>query len=60
LQPILPRLYEDHVKLFNALQSHDADRAEQVFCEHNQFMIAMIKQELVAGRWHQLGIAGNG
>jgi DNA-binding GntR family transcriptional regulator len=59
LQPILPRLYADHVRLFKALQSHDADGAEQVFCEHNQFMIALIKQELGAGRWQQLGIAGN-
>ncbi len=57
--PVLPRLYEDHVNLLNALRAHDPDKAEKVFREHNQFMIALINKEAEAGRWRQLSIAGN-
>jgi DNA-binding GntR family transcriptional regulator len=46
--------------LFEALRSGDAEKAESVFREHNQYMIALISKEAEAGRWHQLGIAGNG
>ena len=59
LEPLLPRLYEDHVNLLDALRSHDPDRAEKVFREHNQFMIALINTEAEAGRWLQLNIIGN-
>lgn len=59
VEPILPRLYEDHVNLLNALRAHDPDKAEKVFREHNQFMIELINKESEAGRWRQLGIAGN-
>jgi len=59
VEPLLPRLYEDHVNLLNALRAHDPDKAEKVFREHNQFMIALINKEAEAGRWRQLSIAGN-
>jgi DNA-binding GntR family transcriptional regulator len=59
VEPVLPRLYEDHVNLLDALRFHDPDRAEKVFREHNQFMIALINTEAEAGRWRQLNIVGN-
>ena len=59
VEPILPQLYEDHVRLLNALRAHDPDKAEKAFREHNQFMIAVISTEAEAGRWRQLGIVGN-
>ena len=59
IEPVLPRLYEDHVKLLNALREQDPDKAERVFREHNQFMIALINEEAGAGRWRQLSIAGS-
>ncbi|MDA3835833.1 MAG: hypothetical protein PF495_20875, partial [Spirochaetales bacterium] len=59
VEPVLPQLYEDHVRLLSALRSHDHDMAEKVFRKHNQFMIALINQEAEAGRWRQLSIAGN-
>jgi DNA-binding GntR family transcriptional regulator len=60
VDPVLPHLYEQHLKLFEALRTGDAEKAESVFREHNQYMIALISKEAEAGRWHQLGIAGNG
>ena len=60
VEPVLQNLYEQHLKLFEALQTGDSEKAEQVFREHNQFMIALISKEVEAGRWRQLGIAGNG
>lgn len=59
VEPVLPHLYEDHVRLLSALRAHDPDKAEKVFREHNQFMIALINKEAEAGRWRQLSIAGN-
>jgi len=59
VEPVLPRLYEDHVKLLNALRAHDPEQAEKVFREHNQFMIELINREAEAGRWRQLGVAGS-
>jgi len=58
IKPILDKLYEDHVRLYDALKSREADRAEEVFAAHNQFMMTLITEESVAGRWNQLGIAG--
>lgn len=60
VEPVLSRLYEDHVRLLNALRAHDPDKAEMVFREHNQFMIALINKEAEAGRWRHLGVVGNG
>ena len=31
IKPILDKLYEDHVRLYDALKSREADRAEEVF-----------------------------
>jgi DNA-binding GntR family transcriptional regulator len=59
VEPVLPRLYEDHVNLLNALRAHDPDKAEKVFREHNQFMIELINKESEAGRWRQLSIVRN-
>lgn len=59
-KPILNTLYEDHLKLYDALKFHNAERAEKVFAAHNQFMITLITEESEAGRWNQLAIAGKG
>lgn len=60
VEPVLPHLYEQHLKLLEALRARDSSKAEAVFREHNQYMIALISKEAEAGRWRQLGIAGNG
>lgn len=59
VEPVLPHLYEDHLRLLEALRTHNPDAAEMVFREHNQYMIALISRETQAGRWRQLGIVGN-
>lgn len=58
IKPSLDKLYEDHERLYEALKAHDAERAAEVFAAHNQFMMTLITEESVAGRWNQLGIAG--
>lgn len=58
IEPVLPYLYEQHLKLFEALRERESALAEAVFREHNQFMITLISKEAEAGRWCQLRIAG--
>jgi DNA-binding GntR family transcriptional regulator len=51
LQPILPKLYNDHTVLLAALLARDPDRAESAFRAHNQLMIDHIEQETQEGGW---------
>ena len=38
LDKILPELYQDHLDIYNALATHDADSARAGFCKHNARM----------------------
>ncbi|MDT8367163.1 MAG: GntR family transcriptional regulator [bacterium] len=53
IQPMLSRLYEDHVKILRALENRNPEQAEDTFRNHNQLMIELIKEESEAGRWHE-------
>ncbi len=53
IQPMLSRLYEDHVDILRALETRNPKQAEDVFRRHNQLMIELIEQESEAGRWHE-------
>jgi DNA-binding GntR family transcriptional regulator len=46
VKPILPRLYEDHTDILNALRSKDSDQMEKVLRRHNRVVQNQIKKEL--------------
>lgn len=55
IQPILPLLYNDHIKLLQALKTHNAEDAERILVEHNRCVMGHIREELEAGRWGKAG-----
>ena len=46
ITPILPKLYEDHIKVVEAFRNHDPARAERVMKGHNKRMQRQIEQSL--------------
>ena len=48
LKPILVQLYQDHVKIFEALRSKNPEAAEKAFARHNEKIINRIKEQIVA------------
>lgn len=54
IQPIISRLYEDHMRILNALRARDPSGAEEAFRNHNRQMLELIKRESEAGRWQKL------
>jgi len=46
VKPILPRLYEDHTEILEALKSRDSDQMEKVLCRHNRVVQNQIKKEM--------------
>jgi len=44
--PILPRLYQDHIRILEAMRSKDPDLAEQVFMRHNENVLSQIKKDM--------------
>ncbi len=48
LKPILTQLYQDHVKIFEALRSKNPVAAEKAFAQHNEKIIDRIKEQIVA------------
>lgn len=44
IAPILPDLFQDHVKLVSCFKKHDPECAEKVVCQHNNRMRELIKQ----------------
>lgn len=43
IEPILPRLYQDHFEILNAFKAKDPERAEAAFRAHNFSMIRQIE-----------------
>jgi DNA-binding GntR family transcriptional regulator len=48
LKPILTQLYQDHMKIFEALRSKNPEAAEKAFTQHNEKIINRIKEQIVA------------
>ncbi|MEI9476517.1 MAG: GntR family transcriptional regulator [Deltaproteobacteria bacterium] len=46
IMPILPRLYQDHIRILEAMRSKDPDLAEQVFIRHNENVLGQIKKDI--------------
>ena len=46
ITPILPKLYEDHIKVVEAFRNHDPARAERVMKGHNKRIQRQIEQTL--------------
>ncbi len=44
--PILPRLYQDHLKILEALRSRDPDAAEEAFMRHNENILEQIRKDI--------------
>ena len=46
--PILPRLYQDHIQILEAMRAKDPDLAEKVFIRHNENILDQIKKDMEA------------
>jgi DNA-binding GntR family transcriptional regulator len=46
IMPILPRLYQDHLKILEAMRSKDPDLAETSFIHHNENVLDQIKKDM--------------
>jgi DNA-binding GntR family transcriptional regulator len=51
ITPLLPRLYQDHVAILEALREGDADRAEKAIRDHNRTILEKIKEDMSSGAW---------
>jgi DNA-binding GntR family transcriptional regulator len=54
LAPILSRLYDDHVKIVEALKTKDERRAEKIFRHHNRMMIEQIRRSMNGDAWKEI------
>lgn len=54
INPILPALYKNHLKILEALKERDPDKAEAAFREHNQQMIDQIKKNAEQDEWKEV------
>lgn len=54
LAPILSRLYDDHVKIVEALKAKDERRAEKSFRHHNRMMIEQIRRSMNGAAWKEI------
>jgi DNA-binding GntR family transcriptional regulator len=46
VKPILPRLYEDHLEILEAIRSKDPDKSEKILCRHNRVVQNQIQKEI--------------
>ena len=46
IMPTLPRLYQDHLKILEAMRSKDPDLAETSFIHHNENVLDQIKKDM--------------
>jgi DNA-binding GntR family transcriptional regulator len=46
IMPILPRLYQDHIRILEALRAKDPDMAEKSFIRHNENILDQIKKDM--------------
>jgi DNA-binding GntR family transcriptional regulator len=51
ITPILPRLYHDHVEIFEALRQRDSEKAEKMIQDHCRNMLEKIKEDTRNGNW---------
>lgn len=51
ITPILPRLYHDHVEIFEALKQRDGEKAEKAIRDHCRNMLEKIREDTKAGGW---------
>ncbi len=51
ITPILPRLYHDHVEIFEALKQRDGEKAEKTIRDHCRNMLEKIKEDTKNGNW---------
>ncbi len=53
IEPILPRLYQDHLSIMKALIRRDADKVEALFRDHSRQMIEQIKKSMETNSWKE-------
>ena len=46
VKPILPRLYEDHLEILEAIRSKDPEKCEKILCRHNRVVQNQIQKEI--------------
>jgi len=46
LRPILPKLYEDHLEILEAIRSKDPDKSEKILRRHNRVVQIQIQKEI--------------
>ncbi len=51
VRPILPRLYEDHLEIMEAIRSKDPEKSEKILRRHNRVVQNQIQKEI-----EQLGV----
>lgn len=55
IEPILSRLYEDHVEIFKSLKTRDPNKAMAAFSRHNRKMIEEIEKSIETNSWKKIG-----
>ncbi len=51
ITPILPRLYHDHVEIYEALKQRNGEKAERAIRKHCRNMVKKIKEDTKTGDW---------
>ena len=46
VRPILPRLYEDHLEIIDAIRSKDPEKSEKILRRHNRVVQTQIQKEI--------------
>jgi DNA-binding GntR family transcriptional regulator len=59
ITPILPRLYHDHVEIFEALRQRDREKAEKMTRDHCRNMLKKIKEDTKNGNWFKKELPTN-
>jgi DNA-binding GntR family transcriptional regulator len=59
ITPILPRLYHDHVEIFEALRQRDREKAEKMIQDHCRNMLEKIKEDTENGNWFKKKLPTN-
>ncbi len=54
VEPLLPRLYEEHREIIETIKTRDPDKTERVFRDHNRQMIEQIKKSIETASWKRL------
>jgi len=46
VRPLLPKLYEDHLEIIEAIRSKDSEKSEKVLRRHNRVVQNQIQREI--------------